>query len=331
MYVDDICLISDYDSQLQSMLNLADSYANKWLYSFNPDKSVILVLGESPASRQLSQSNRSFMLAGKQLSEVDSAKHLGILLSASASHINRATQVCSSFRSAFLALASIGTRYSQLNPTTSLYLINSFCLPILTFSFGIWSPPKSVITILERTWTKCLRTILGLPSHAPTVGVHLLLGSLPVEFILSKSRLCLMMNILCLPTSAPARGILIYRLQHQSDSPSPLLTAIISDLDHFDLPDLQSLVSNPNQQSTKPWKCIVKASLYLSWQDLANSSPSSRLSEISRFDFSSLLLQLKPLPSIAALRQAPSLSYSLSYRLRLLLHCSDLNGHTYVP
>uniref|UniRef100_A0A1X7VWE2 Reverse transcriptase domain-containing protein n=1 Tax=Amphimedon queenslandica TaxID=400682 RepID=A0A1X7VWE2_AMPQE len=99
MYVDDICLISDNDSQLQSMLNVADSYANKWLYAFNPDKSVILVLGESPTSRQLSQQGRSFILPGKQLSEVDSAKHIAILLSNSASHINRATQVCTSFYS----------------------------------------------------------------------------------------------------------------------------------------------------------------------------------------------------------------------------------------
>uniref|UniRef100_A0A1X7SE00 Reverse transcriptase domain-containing protein n=2 Tax=Amphimedon queenslandica TaxID=400682 RepID=A0A1X7SE00_AMPQE len=176
---DDVCLISNDPLNLQQIivLNIAQSYADTWHYSFNTEKSVILVIGESSTSRQTAQLTRSFYLAGKKLREVDSAKHLGVIISNSTSHLNRATQISSSFRNAFLILFAIivGTCYSQLNPAMSLFLVKSFCLPILTFSFCIWSPPQSVIVILERIWLKCLRTLLGLPPHSPTLGIHKLL------------------------------------------------------------------------------------------------------------------------------------------------------------
>ena len=201
-YVDDVCLISNDPLNLQQMLDIAQSYAVKWHYSFNIDKSLILVIGESSISRQTAQTTRSFYLAGKKLREVDSAKHLGVVISNSTPHLIRASQISSSFRNAFLTLSAIGTRYSQLNPATSLFLVKSFCLPILTFSFCIWSPPQSVIVILERIWLKCLRTLLGLPPHAPTLGVHKLLGTLSINYLFFKSRLCFLMSILCLPSSA---------------------------------------------------------------------------------------------------------------------------------
>ena len=139
-YVDDVCLISNDSQNLQQMLNTAQSYADRWHYSFNTDKSVIIVIGESSSSRLTAQPSRPFHLAGMKLREVDSAKHLGVVISNSTFHLNRSTQISSSFRNAFLSLSAIGTRYSQLNPATSLFLIKSFCLLILTFSFSIWSP-----------------------------------------------------------------------------------------------------------------------------------------------------------------------------------------------
>lgn len=148
-YVDDVCLVSASPHHLQLMLDMAGKYANEWLYSFNTSKSVIIILGESANARMAARCSREFILDGSILSEVDSAKHLGVLLSVSSLHISRASSVITSFRSAFYALATLGTRFSCLNPSVSLFLLKSFCLPLLTFCFGIWTPPSSVVTMMD--------------------------------------------------------------------------------------------------------------------------------------------------------------------------------------
>ena len=47
MYADDLALVSSSPEELQSMINIVATYAEKWQYQLNADKSSILVLGES--------------------------------------------------------------------------------------------------------------------------------------------------------------------------------------------------------------------------------------------------------------------------------------------
>ena len=51
MYADDLTLLADSPAVLQSMLDITHKYANKWRYTFNTDKSVVMVLGETSRSR----------------------------------------------------------------------------------------------------------------------------------------------------------------------------------------------------------------------------------------------------------------------------------------
>ena len=51
MYADDLALIGDSETDLQTMLHIVSSYASLWRYEFNAQKSSVLVLGESPLSR----------------------------------------------------------------------------------------------------------------------------------------------------------------------------------------------------------------------------------------------------------------------------------------
>ncbi len=51
MYTDDLALLASTPEALQELLDLSANYAAKWHYSYNPDKSVIMVLGETPQSR----------------------------------------------------------------------------------------------------------------------------------------------------------------------------------------------------------------------------------------------------------------------------------------
>ena len=55
MYADDLTLIANSPDELQGMLNIVHSYAKKWRYSINADKSAVMVFGESAKSRDLAE------------------------------------------------------------------------------------------------------------------------------------------------------------------------------------------------------------------------------------------------------------------------------------
>ena len=102
MYADDLALVASSPEELQAMLDIVSQYASQWRYQLNSSKSVILLLGESPRSRALARSNRQWLLAGKQLQEVDEHHHLGILRSVHHSTLARTSERCAAGRSAIL-------------------------------------------------------------------------------------------------------------------------------------------------------------------------------------------------------------------------------------
>ena len=79
MYADDLALISHSSSDLQSMLDIVSTYAWQWRYSLNADKSAIVVIGESPATRAKNHPLRQWFVSGENIPEKDSQHHLGIL------------------------------------------------------------------------------------------------------------------------------------------------------------------------------------------------------------------------------------------------------------
>ena len=327
-YADDIALIACSPSTLQNMIDIAADYAKKWLYSFGIDKSVIIVLGESSAYRTKARLHRQWFLSGSPLREVDFAKHLGIILSVNSPHITLASALISSFRSCFYGLSTICTRFTTLNPCVSLFLLKSFCLPLLCFGFEIWSPPKSVILLLDRALNKALRTIIGVPTHAPVFGIHLLLGTIPVDFLLKYRRLSFLISTLHLPPTAPSVQILLHRLQ--SDDPSTLIRSISDDLESLSLPSIDELVST--LPSKAAWKSHVKLSLYFLFFNCNSNIPHIPPKLVDAIQLIPHKPQNYSRPSVILSFFAKShhLSLLLCNRIRLLLHCSDLYGHTYM-
>ena len=52
MYVD-LALVASSPEELQAMLDIVATYADKWQYQPNPDKSSVMVIGESETEYML--------------------------------------------------------------------------------------------------------------------------------------------------------------------------------------------------------------------------------------------------------------------------------------
>ena len=153
MFADDLALVADSPTSLQSLINLVHSYTIKWRYKINPAKSAILVFGEATRTRSTNRGLRSWSIGSATISEQDEVHHLGILRSVHSSIISRTNERASSGRSAFFSLNAIGTRFGCLHPSTSLKLYNAVCLPIMLFGSEILQPDVLVRKLLTERIT----------------------------------------------------------------------------------------------------------------------------------------------------------------------------------
>ena len=227
-------LIADSPWALQSMLDLVSAYAFKWRYSLNPLKSQILILN----MRSSQVSCFQWQVCGHTIPIVDSAKHLGILISSSPSTIGQTTNAITSSRSAFYAPSAVSARQTGINPCTSILLYKALLLSILTFGLDVWSPSLTELRMMDRSQAKILRTILGLPSHVPIAGMHLIAGTLPIHLVAMNKQLIFVRNTLALSEDATPRRLLLLCVHSSFCPPSSIVHSFISSLDT--LPSIHS-------------------------------------------------------------------------------------------
>ena len=61
--------------------------------------------------------------------------------------------------------------------------------------------------MLERAQLSILRIILGVPTRAPSLGIHYLLGTLPLQFL---KHFSFLHNLLSLPENAGPRRLFVH-------------------------------------------------------------------------------------------------------------------------
>lgn len=324
-YADDALLLATLPTDLQTMLDVVSRFAHTWRYSFNTAKSCILVFGESSRSRSMARQSRSWLLSGAPISEADSVKHLGITMSVSGSSLLHTSRAISQARSSFFALQAMGSRFGCVHPLTALKLVKALPLSLLQFGLEVIHPTNSELTMMERGQRTMLRAILGLPVRAPALGIHSLLGTLPVQLLVQKRHLSFLHAVLSLPDSAISKRLLLARCHLTPSRGFPhQVVNILSDLD---LPSVVEL--NNSLPSKAAWKAHIKSILYLSLHELLLDS-SSRMSSLTDIVHVPSRLDGRPLPLMSAFKGEVSFTRLSNFRWRLLLHCAALNQDTSV-
>ena len=138
MYADDLALIASSPEELQGMLDIVQTYAQKWRYSLHPGKSKVMVFG----SRQ--PSPLRWKLGSDTIEVVEQHLHLGILHSTK-STIARTILQTSRGCSSFFALNRFGTKFGCTHPLTALRLYQAFSLPRMLYGASLWNISKTEI------------------------------------------------------------------------------------------------------------------------------------------------------------------------------------------
>ena len=276
MFADDLALVSESPTVLQSMLDIVSSYAKKWRYRFNASKSWILVFGESTSQRQKLRGLRKwFIESNRQIKEADEVRHLGNLRSVYTTTVHCTNDRASSGRSASFGLNALGARYVCLHPLTCYRLYTSLCIPIMLFSSEVWCITKTELLFLERVHRKILHTIQGLPVRCPSLALNFMMGSLDITSLISQWKLSFVYSIINLPDNSIARMIVCARLAAGVSS-SSVIYSWQTILQENSLPTISSLlVEAPCKPLTwkRSVKLILRTKLYNNFLEKCNSLP----------------------------------------------------------
>lgn len=199
-FADDLVVLSETESGLKNSIKALEKYCDKWGLKVNIKKTKILVFNR-PLSKKVKQIHCE--IDGKRIDIVKSYTYLGIDVTNTGNfQLACKSLYQKSLRALFSLYAAISPKSDVPNSKLLLKLFDCLIKPILLYGAEIWGPhvaqPGNVIT---KFVNKFYRTLLGVPNHASTAGVHLELGRHPIAVNIYTTMLKYWARLVTLPRS----------------------------------------------------------------------------------------------------------------------------------
>ena len=183
IWADDLLILSESESGLNTMLQNLLSYTQKNLMHVNLDKTKCMIFNKT--GRLI---RRTFSFGNTRLEMVKEYKYLGFLVTPSFNITTALVDLKDRGLRAYGALkAKLGISFRKHIPTT-LYLFDSLIKPILLYASDFWAtlklPQNNPVELLHRKFCKQL---LGVNLQTTNNAVYLELGRLPLEIYAKKN------------------------------------------------------------------------------------------------------------------------------------------------
>ena len=137
LYADDLVIISESPSGLQSSLDALHKYCRKWKLSINTDKTKVVIF--SNFRKSSNQSVPLFKIGENSIEVVEQYKYLGVIFSSNGSLNLGKALLEKKARRALFGLHSYLSDHS-LPPICSLNLYQKIIQPIASYGSEVWAP-----------------------------------------------------------------------------------------------------------------------------------------------------------------------------------------------
>ena len=224
-YMDDLLLKSTYPATLKKMLDLTFEYTNKWRYSFNVKKSVILPSVRRNTVLQVESVNSDIPIVSEFV-------HVGIPISSSGMITTPSVESrLSKGRRSFFAMCGFGGDLKV--PLVSIYvkLYWSICVSSMCYGCEVISFQDREVNLLESFHRYVARRIQHLPDRCANVMCLAGLGWWSLSAYMDIRKLMFLHKLLSAQTPMCYRGIVIRKLWELNCSnaeklyPSPVCVA----------------------------------------------------------------------------------------------------------
>ena len=214
-FADDLVILSETPEGLQNSLNELNKYCGDWGLVVNATKTNVVTFNK-PFSKKIR--NQVYRIGNNNIATTNSYCYLGIDITNTGNFSKSNEKLYKkALKAQYSIYSSINVYSDQPNIPLYLRLFDSLLKPILLYGSEIWGTCKpqkklkngdfdtqkisSDIKTVDKFVNKFYRTLLGVPTHCSTIGVHLELGRLPIKINIIKSMLKYWLRLVTLPKS----------------------------------------------------------------------------------------------------------------------------------
>lgn len=177
VYADDLVLLSESSTGMQTLLNEMARYCKKWHLIINTSKTKVMIFNNKKKTIAID----NFKLENEKLEIVDNYKYLGHVLCNTRNihtqmHQNLAIQAQ---RALHLLNDNIKSTVGYMAPKLALRMFDTHVLPILEYNCEVWFSKKQISEI-EKIQLKFLKSMLGVRNQTTTVGLLADTGRYPL-------------------------------------------------------------------------------------------------------------------------------------------------------
>jgi exonuclease III len=260
---DDVTVIASKPEDLQSMINVAENYANSERYQFNTTKTNVQ---HRPGTRRQQKTTLSqdsdFNLYNKPLAVVDTQTHLGI--DRHADQRDGAVvpgRIQCGRRTAYSLMGAGLHGLNGLGAACCCSMWNTFVIPRLLHGLEVLHLTKKDIQSLEAYQMTVMKQIQHLPQRTSNAITLLLLGQQPIEAAIDKRMLLVFGD--AVRRDSVERDVVMRQLAMKTSTSNSWVTAVRLVLQKYSLPSHHQLVESP--PSKLSWKRMVKNSVASYW------------------------------------------------------------------
>ena len=178
---DDVYLISDDQTRLQCLLDIASHYGQRYRIKYGASKTKITVVG-SEIDKEYFCDTKPWKMDGATVEIVEDNEHLGQIVSDVRQEHKNVDLRLKKGRGMLFNLLGAGFAYKcLLSPVVKLHIFRTFVCPILRSGLSTFSLRAETLEPLSVFQRKTLRSTLKLSKTAPNCALYFLCGELPVE------------------------------------------------------------------------------------------------------------------------------------------------------
>jgi len=262
---DDLILLASTMEEMYALLLLITFYANRERFRIHPGKSYVATKFLPAPEEEHLRLLQPWKINDLPITFSHEFTHLGVDFNLARPSVTSVTveNRLQNGRKTQYALMGAGLHGTNgLKPSTSLHIYNMYVIPRVTYSLEtlhILKLDRNKLEVFHRTF---LRHIQSLPERTAIPGLHILLGTFPLQVTIDKNRLSLIPTIAQNPSM---KALIIRQLAVKSFSSDSWIIKTQQLLRKYKLAPLLDLVVSP--PTKKIWKKNVKTAIIIYWQD----------------------------------------------------------------
>ena len=204
LYADDIVLLADSETDLQSLLNIVNVWCSKWRLEVNLLKTNVMHVKK----QQCRRSGFNFIFEGEKLDYCENYKYLGIVIN---EHLNFEKSTQDLCEAAGRALSGIITKMIKNGgfPLNVYKILYESCVCSIT-DYGSEVLGFHEYSAREKIHTRAIRAFLGLSKNTPIPGMRAEMGWLEPRSRTQAKMIRMLHRLVCMPPNRLTKKIFLW-------------------------------------------------------------------------------------------------------------------------